>query len=303
MPGLWTSLSSQRCQEVQDARPPPTLEKQINFPTRGVPVRTTILFLTTAALLVPGLTAAEAASSRYKVSARVSDNKLDLTSHDGSNRSTRIKGRVSHGKVKGKKIYFYASNTTAKNQKYRYIGSDKLSSSGRFDKRWKPKDGGNYLIKAVKRRGSGRAEGFDRVRVYVYQFTNLAKFDANGANGGVRRVDKAGQTGGQNWSTAYEIDGGTTATFSTQGFDCFRVNFKIGVSDASGGSGSYRVRQGSTTIKRGSLSRGRFVEPTKTETKRMRAGRPVSIDISGATFILGNPKAACTYPTRATAVR
>lgn len=267
-------------------------------------MRTSILFLTTAALIVPAFSAAEAAPARYRVSASSSDNKLDLTSHDGSNRSTRIKGKVRGGKVKGKKVYLYASNTSAKNQKYRYIGSDKLSSSGRFDKRWKPKDGGTYIIKVVKRRGSNRAEGVDRTRVYVYQFTNLAKFDSNAANPSVRRVDKAGRAGGQNWSTAYEIDGGATATFSTQGFECFRINFKIGVSDTAGGSGSYRIRQGGATIKSGTLSRGDgFVEPTKTETKRMRAGQPVSVDVSGTTFILGNPKAACTYPTRSTAVR
>lgn len=266
-------------------------------------MRPSILLLTTAALVVPDFSAAEAAPS-YRVSASSSDNKLDLTSHDGSNRSTTIKGRVHGGKLKGKKVYFYASNTSARNQNYRYIGSDKLSSSGRFAKKWKPKDGGTYLVKVVKRRAGSRDQGIDRTKVYVYQFTNLAKFDANGGNPGVRRVDKAGRAGGQNWSTAYEIDGGSTATFSTQGFSCFRINFKIGVSDAAGGSGTYRIRQGGTTIKSGSLSRGdRYVEPTKTETKRMRSGQPVSVDVTGTTFILGNPKAACTYPTRSAAIR
>lgn len=262
------------------------------------------MFLATAVLLAPAVTAAEAAPSRYRVSATSTDDKLDLTSHDGSNRSTRIKGRVTGGKVRGKEVYLYASNTSARNQQFRYIGSDRLSSAGRFDKRWKPKDGGTYLVKVVKRRGSGRAEGVDLTRVYVYKFTNLARFDANGGNPGVRRVDKAGRVRGQNWSTAYEIDGGTTATFSTQGYACFRINFKIGVSDAARGSGSYRIRQGGTTIKRGTLSHGdRFVEPTKTQTKRMRAGRPVSVDVTGTRFILGNPKAACTYPSRSPAVR
>ncbi|MET0930149.1 MAG: hypothetical protein ABWX74_11555 [Aeromicrobium sp.] len=267
-------------------------------------MRTTILFLATAALVAAPLAAAEAAPTTYRVSASVSDDKLDLTSHDGSNRSTRIKGKVSGGKVKGQKVYLYASNTSARNQSYTYIGSDKLSSSGRFDTKWKPKDGGTYLIKAVKRAGSGRAEGSDRTRVYVYRFTNLAKFDANAANPAVRRVDKAGSVRGQNWSTAYEIDPGTTATFTTQGYYCFRINFKIGVSDRTGGSGSYRIHQGGRTIKQGTLSRGdRFVEPTKTETKRMRAGQPVSIDVTGTTFVLGNPKAACTYPARTAAIR
>lgn len=266
-------------------------------------MRTAILLLITAALTTPALSA-EAAPARYRVSASSSDNKLDLTSHDGSNRSTRIKGRVTGGKLAGKKVFFYASNTSAADRRYRYIGSDRLSSSGRFSKTWKPKDGGSYLVKVVKRRGGGRSQGVDLTRVYVYQFVNLARLDANAGNPRIRRVDKAGRVGGQNWSTAYAIDSGATATFSTQGFECFRINFKIGISDATGGSGSYRVRQGAITIKRGTLSRGdRFAEPTKAQTKRMSAGRPVSVDVAGATFILGNPKAACTFPTRTPAAR
>jgi hypothetical protein len=267
-------------------------------------VRTTILIFLSAALIATPMAAAEAAPSKYRVSASVSDDKLDLTSHDGSNRSTRIKGKVKGGKVKGKKVYLYVSNTSARNTAYKYIGSDKLSSSGRFDKKWKPKDGGTYQVKVVKRKGNGRAEGFDRTRVYVYRYTNLAKFDANSGNSAVRRVDKSGSVGGQNWSTAYEIAPGGTATFATQGYYCFRINFKIGVADRTGGSGSYRIYQGGTTIKRGSLSRGdKFVEPTKRETKRMKAGQPVSVQVSGTSFVLGNPKAACTYPARTAAAR
>jgi hypothetical protein len=266
-------------------------------------VRTTILLLATAALVATPLASADAAST-YRVSASVSDNKLDLTSHDGSNRSTRIKGTVKGGKVRGQKVYLYASNTSARNQAYQYIGSDRLSASGRFDKKWKPKDGGNYLVKAVKRQGNGRAEGADSTRVYVFRFTNLAKFDANSGNAAVRRVDKAGSVRRQNWSTAYEIDPGATAVFTTQGYSCFRVNFKIGVSDKARGKGSYRVFQGGTTIKRGTLSRGqKFVEPTKRETKRMKAGSPVQVSVTGTTFVLGNPKAACTFPHRTAPVR
>jgi hypothetical protein len=266
-------------------------------------MRTTILLLATAALVATPLASADAASA-YRVSAGVSDDKLDLTSHDGSNRSTHIKGTVKGGKVRGQKIYFYASNTSARNQAYKYIGSDGLSSSGRFDKVWKPKDGGTYRIRAVKRQGNGRAEGVDATRVYVFRYTNLAKFDANVGNPAVRRVDKAGSVRGQNWSTAYEIDPGATATFTTQGYFCFRINFKIGVSDNARGTGTYRISQGGTTIKRGTLSRGqRFVEPTKRETKRMKAGLPVRVAVTGTTFILGNPKAACTYPNRTAPVR
>jgi hypothetical protein len=156
-------------------------------------MRKTLAALATIALVAAPMTSAEAAS-KYRVSAGVSDNKLDLTSHDGSNRSTHIKGRVKGGKVKGKKVYFYVSNTSARNQKYRYIGSDKLSSSGRFDKKWKPKDGGNYRVKVVKKSGDGRRAGQDLTRVYVFKFVDLAYFYAGG--NGVTRPDKAGRVGG-----------------------------------------------------------------------------------------------------------
>ncbi|KQX74037.1 hypothetical protein [Aeromicrobium sp. Root472D3] len=264
-------------------------------------MRKILIAIATAALVAAPMTAAEAASS-YRVSASSSDNKLDLTSHDGSNRSTVIKGTVRGGKVKGQKVYLYASNTSARNQSYRYIGSDRLSSSGRFAKKWKPKDGGLYRVKVVKRAGQGKRAGQDVTKVYVYRFTNLARFFAGGA--GVTRPDKATSAGGGYWSTAYEIPAGSSATFATQGYACFRINFKIGVSDRTGGSGSYRVSQGGRTIKAGSLSRGdRFVEPTKTETKRMRANDPVVVTATGTTMVLGNPKAACTYPAKSAAVR
>lgn len=264
-------------------------------------MRTSLAALATLALVAAPMTAAEAAST-YRVSAGVSDNKLDLTSHDGSNRSTHIKGRVKGGKVAGKKVYIYASNTSARDQRYRYIGSDKLSSSGRFDKKWKPKDGGNYRIKVVKKASSGKRAGEDLTRVYVFKFVTLAHHFAGGA--GVERRDRDGRVGGHYWLTSYEIPAGSSATFATQGYSCFRINFKIGVSDRVGGSGSYRISQGGRTIKAGSLSRGdRYVEPTKRESKRMRAGDPVVVTASGTSFVLGNPKAACTYPTRTAPVR
>jgi hypothetical protein len=274
---------------------------------RSTAVRAAAVGLATAALVLTPLTAADAAS-RYKVSAGVSDRSLDLTSHDGSNRSTVIKGTVRGGKVKGKKVYIYASNTSARQQGFRYIGSDRLSSSGRFAKTWKPKDGGSYVIKVVKRKGSGRSQGTDSTRVNVFQFVSLTEFYDNdpAKASSVRRVDKAGSIGGQNWSRAYEIDSGSSAVFTTQGYRCFRINFKIGVSDAArpGSSGSYAVTQGGRTIASGSHAQGqRFVEPTSTEAKRMRADQPVVVTVSGAPFVLGLPKAACTYPTRTAPVR
>lgn len=266
-------------------------------------MRKALVTLAAAALVVAPLTAAEAAPSRYKVTTVSSDKTLDLTSDDGTNRTTVIKGKVKGGKVKGKQVYIYARNTSARNQSFKYIGSDKLSSSGKFAKKWKPKDGGSYVVKVVKRKGNGRAEGSDITRVNVFQFVSLAEFAQPSA--GVTRIDKAGSIGGQNWSIAYQIQPGATAVFATQGYRCLRTNFKIGVSDAARGSGSFSVAQGSSTILAGSHSKGqRFVQPTTTQQKRMRADRPVTVSISGdAPFVFGLPKAACTYPTRTAPVR
>lgn len=266
-------------------------------------MRTILLALAVTALVATPIHSADAAS-HYRVSASVSDRSLDLTSGDGSNRTTVIKGRVKGGSLKGKKVYLYASNTSARDQGYRYIGSDRLTSSGRFAKRWKPRDGGSYLVKVVKRAGSGRSAGSDTTRVNVYQFVNLARFyDNDPAKAAVvRRVDRAGVVGNDYWSTAYQIEPGATAVFNTQGYRCFQLNVKIGVANTSrSGSGSYAVTQGSHTIKAGRLSKGdRYVEPTSTERRRILAYRPVAVTASGASFVLGNPKALCTYPTRTT---
>lgn len=269
-------------------------------------MRQVLLSLAAATLVVAPLSAAEAATSRYSVSATSSDRTLDLTSADGSGRSTVIKGKVKGGSVKGKKVYLYASNTSAQDQAYRYIGSDRLSSSGRFAKKWKPKDGGTYLVRVVKKAGSGKAEGSDLTRVRVYQFTNLVRFLDPASAAKAQRVDKAGTVGGQRWSTALELAPGSTTVFNTQGYRCFQVNFKIGVADNSrGGAGSFAVAQAGRSILSGSHAKGqRFIEPTRSQRKQILDDRPVTVSISGdASFILGNPKALCTYPTRSTPVR
>lgn len=263
----------------------------------------TLVTLAAAALVVAPIASAEAVPSRYRVTTVSSDKTLDLTSDDGTNRSTVIKGKVGGGKVTGQKVYLYASNTSARNQAFRYIGSDKLSSSGRFAKKWKPKDGGSYVVTVVKRTSGGRAAGSDSTRVNVFQFVSLAQFHQPTA--GVRRVDKAGSIDGQNWSISYEIQPGATAVFATPGYRCLRTNFKIGVSDAARGSGSFSITQGSRTILSGSHSKGqRFIQPTTAQQKRMRADVPLTVAVSGdAAFVLGLPKAACTYPTRTAPVR
>lgn len=269
-------------------------------------MRRTLLSLAVAALVVAPLSSADAATSRYSVSATSSDRTLDLTSGDGSGRTTVIKGRVKGGSVTGRKVYLYASNTSARDQTYRYIGSDRLTSSGRFAKKWKPRDGGTYLVRVVKKAGSGKAEGSDLTRVRVYQFVNLARMLDPTSAAVAQRVDKAGRVRGQNWSTAFELAPGSTTVFNTQGYRCFQINFKIGVADSSRGtSGTFTVAQGGATILSGSHAKGqRFIEPVRREQKRMRDDRAVAVSVAGdASFILGNPKALCTYPTRSAPVR
>jgi hypothetical protein len=271
-------------------------------------MRRTLISLAAAALVVAPLSAAEAGPSRYRVTTVSTDKTLDLTSDDGTNRTTVIKGRVTGGKVAGKKVYIYASNTSARNQAFRYIGSDRLSSSGRFATKWKPKDGGSYVVNVVKPRGAGRAEGSDRTRVNVFKFVSLTAFyDRDPAKSAVvRRVDKAGSIRGQNWSKAYEIAPGASAVFATQGYRCLRINFKIGVADRApaGTKGSFRVTQGGRVLKGTHRKGQRFIQPSTKQQKRMRANQPVTVSVAGkGPFVLGLPKAACTYPTRSTPKR
>lgn len=269
------------------------------------------IFLATALVAAP-LTGAQAASTRYKVSATVSDDKLDLTSGDGSNRSTRIKGKVTGGKVKGKKVYIYYRNVSTKSAKRKLLGSARLSSSGRFSKKWKPKDGGRYEIDVVKKAGSGKKAGSDPTRVYVFQFVSLRYMYDSAASSGAAYTDREKFGNGAYYRDGYAITGGGRAVFDTRGYYCMRMNFKAGLSTRSAASkGTIRATQRRTLVAR-AMEKGQVYKASPTVQKKMNASDKLTFSVdrradlsdqASLRFVVGRPVAACTYPTRSTPYR
>lgn len=264
------------------------------------------LALVAAPLVATPLDAAHAGSTRYKVSASVSDDKLDLTSHDGSNRSTRIRGKVTGGPVKGRKVGIYARNVSTKAAKRHYLGSARLSSTGRFSWTWRPRDGGRYEIDVVKKAGSGKAGGSDPTRVYVFQFVSLKYLYDKAASSGAGYVDREKFGNGTYYRDGYHVNGGGRAVFDITGFHCMRFNFKTGLSLKSEASrGTVRARQATTHVAR-EMKAGEVYKATSTVQKKLTAtGRLIfSVDRrddiddqSRLRFVIGRPVAACTYPT------
>ncbi len=263
-------------------------------------MRKLMLVLVATALVVTPLTGAQAAS-RYKVSASVSEKRLDVDSHDGSYRTTRIKGKVKGGPVKGKKVNIYVTNLNTVQKKRKYLTSAKLSASGKYSKKWKPRIGGEYRIEVVMKAGNGRAEGKDAARLLVFHWPDLR--DLLGRTSGVvERVNREPATGAY-WRQTLAMQGGSKAVFDTAGYHCFRVNFKIGVSKKSKGrKGTFRVSQGSKVLVKKTMKKGqRYYQLPKSKQRKMRAGQPLVFSISGPSnvrFVLGNPKALCTYPAK-----
>lgn len=268
--------------------------------------------LTVLVLVVTPLSGAHAASTRYKVSASVSDDKLDLTSGDGSNRSTRIKGKVTGGPVRGKKVHLYYRNVSTQAAPRTFLGTAKLSSSGRFSKKWKPRDGGRYEIDVVKKAGNGKREGSDPTRVYVFQFVSLKHMFDPAASSGSGYTDREKFGNGAYYRDGYAIRGGGRAVFDTRGYSCMRVNFKTGLSTRSSASrGTIRVTQRRTLVTR-AMKRGEVYKASKTVQKKMNASDKITFavarradldDQARLRFVVGRPVAACTYPTRSTPYR
>ncbi|MRK00124.1 hypothetical protein GEV27_01180 [Aeromicrobium sp. S22] len=268
--------------------------------------------LTALALVGTPLTGAHAASTRYKVSATVSDDKLDITSGDGSNRSTRIKGKVTGGPVKGKRVHIYYRNVSTKAAPRTFLRTARLSSSGRFSTTWRPKDGGRYEIDVVKQAGSGKRAGTDPTRVYVYQFVSLTHLFDRAASSGSGYTDRERFGNGTYYRDGYAILGGGRAVFDTRGFHCMRVNFKTGLSTRSSASrGTIRVTQRRTLVTR-SMSKGQVYKASKTVQKKMNASDKITFSVdrrddigdqSRLRFVVGRPVAACTYPTRSAPYR
>jgi hypothetical protein len=276
-------------------------------------VRKIMILVAALAVSIGMFSPAEAATKKYSVSGYADNRKMDLDSSTGGNRTTKIKGKVKGGKLKGKKVAFYATNTRTAAQKRRYIGSATLSSKGGYSKLFKPSEGGTYVIEVVKKAGSGRAAGSKKITVHAYEWPILSHFHDAAASTLVSRADKeqtgSGRSSSERWSTSYAIQGTGSAVFTTGGYMCWRFNLKLAVSQSSRDStGTFQISQGSRVIARKTMSKGdRYWEPSRSLSETLHPELPFVVSVipeAGATdptavrFILGNPKASCTYPSK-----
>lgn len=279
-------------------------------------MRKILTLLAAVALSVGLFSPAEAAKKKhFSVTGHADNRKMDLDSSTGGNRTTKIKGKVKGGNVKGKKVVFYATNTDSAAQKRRYIGSAKLSSKGKYSKTFKPSEGGSYLIEVVKKSGGGRAANTKKIRVEAFEWPILnGRFYNAAASTLVGRADKeqtgTGKAPNQRWSTSYAIQGTGKAVFNIAGFKCWRFNMKLAVSQQSprGSAGTFVVAQGGREIARGRGEwGGGYWEPSRSQSEKLVSYLPLEVSIipdagvadpTAVRFILGNPKASCTYPTK-----
>ncbi|MET0447329.1 MAG: hypothetical protein ABW004_02935 [Aeromicrobium sp.] len=278
-------------------------------------MRKVLTLLAALALSIGLFSPAEAARKHFSVSGHADNRKMDLDSSTGGNRSTKIKGKVRGGKVKGKKVVFYATNTDSAAKKRRYIGSAKINSKGKYSKTFKPSEGGSYLIEVVKKSGGGRSADTKKIRVEAFEWPILNhRFYDPAASKLVSRADKeqtgTGKAPNQRWSTSYAIQGTGKAVFDIAGFKCWRFNMKLAVSQRSprDSAGTYVVAQGGRVIARGRASwGGTYWEPSRSVSEKLVSNLPLEVSIvpdagvadpTAVRFILGNPKASCTYPTK-----
>lgn len=291
-------------------------------------MRKLLVLIAFSALLASGVTPAEAASSyrirldpapKVKPKHGYNDISLDLTEGGKkSNRSTKIRGRVSGGKVKGQRVTIYATNTNLANPRRKKLGTARLSSKGVFTKRFAPKrnHAGRYKIEIVKAARGRTAARTKTLYVNAYQFVDMKHF-YDGSTPSAR----AGLVGASNrerfangiyYRQAYFATGGSEIVFKTAGYNCMAMLFKTGISyrgSRVGGTFSVVLRSGSsnktlvpsTTMKRGQ----RLYEPKKRTQKRMSATRNFVFRVAATSavtdqrdlrYVLGRPRVACTYP-------
>ncbi len=286
-------------------------------------MRKILVIVASLAVAVGMVSPAEAASKKkFSIAAHADNRKMDLDSTTGGNRTTKIIGRVTGAKVKGKKVALYATNTDTAAQKRRYIGSAKLNSKGRFSKTFKPSEGGSYVIEIVKRASNGRKTTTKRVKVEAFEWPILKHFYNDAASNPnpatpvrlVQRADKEqtgpGRVSTERWSTSYALHGTSRAVFDIAGFKCWRFNLKLAVSQSSprGSAGTFVISQGGTEVARQHMAWGdKYWEPSRSLSEKLSANSPFVVSIlpeAGASdptavrFILGNPKASCTYPSK-----
>jgi len=289
-------------------------------------MRKILILLSVLALSVGTFASAEAAktSRKFSISAYSDNRKMDLDSSSGGNRTTTIKGKVRGGKVKGGSVAIYVTNIHTRAQSRRYLGRAKLSSKGAFKKAFAPSEGGTYRVEIVKKGKGGRLGAVKTIVAHAYEWPILSAFydetassspDPSVAAALVSRSDKE-QTGNgtapnERWSTSYAIHGTGKAVFNITGYNCWRFNLKLAVSkDSRAGGGTFQITQGSRVLASQTMHKGdRFWEPSRSLSESIDPDLPLIVSIapeSGAAdptavrFVLGNPKASCTYPQKST---
>jgi hypothetical protein len=265
---------------------------------------------------------AQARTSRhFSIGAHADNRKMDLDSSTGGNRTTNIVGRVKAKgvKLKGKKVRLYATNLHTAGAKRRALGSAKLASNGRFKKSFAPSEGGQYRIDIVKS-SSGRVKGRTKsIVVGVYEWPLLDRFYSDaGSNPDasrrlVGRADRELTSSGAYWGMSYAIASGGSAVFDISGYRCWRFNMKLGISKLSRASeGTAVVSQGGRELARVTVGRDGFWEPSRSVSETLNPDLPLVVSTPAvdeangapvARFVLGNPKASCTYPGKTTPYR
>lgn len=282
-------------------------------------MRRILLALVTVALVVSPLAAAEAAPKRYKVTAGVDKVRIDVSSnHQGTiGGSVKVSGRVTGGKVKGKKVRITAINTDH-GRRTRDMGWVKLGSKGTYAKRFYPPRGGRWHFRVVMPRSGSVRAGERRTFVDAFHWAMFQEFlpggtyDEAGSAGLVKgpELTREEQLTGSRFGRfgGFVVRGGGTATFDLSGYRCKKFQFTAGVADQSPQSeGTFRVRQGGRVlIDWTPMRRGERHEPVKSvRDLLLPEGGPFHFDVASATgddprdvfFILGKPRAFCTFPS------
>lgn len=297
------------------------------------------------AMLVP----AEAARKKYRVTLspapkisapRYNDAMLDLSSSTApTNTFTTIRAKVSGGRVKGRTVKVYATNTNRSPVVRRSLGTARLSSKGYVTKRFDPGVGnaGVYRIDIVKPRGNGRKAATRSFTIRVLEFVPMELFyDAAASNPDPTRTPPAvslaavgeetrvaPETGGEAgyWRTGFTIGHGGTAVFRIDGFSCYRYLFKLGVSMRSPADRAvFDVRQGGRALISATMTRygapgyagPSFVEPDRVQSEGVHGySEPLTVTVAGASGIdaatdatvravVGRPRLSCAYPLNGT---
>lgn len=294
-----------------------------------------LLILPIAMLVVAGLVSpAEAASKSYSLTVKdrayeyVSPGKYrdqpDIDVSSGHSRDyVLISGRVKRGPVKGKSVRIYATNTNdPKYAKNTYVGKAKLSKKGKFSKRVKPPRGGRWQYKVVIAK-SGRYKSKSKIAtVDAFHWTNFSELRSTQGIPGIewqygadRDVSGPNRNGleGSRWTNQLAMFGGSAVTFPTKAYRCRKVTVKVGVSDETpdeSQTGTFQLVQNgaakaSFTMTKnqtpfdgsGSDSRAKKFRDSVTDKRDMTLRVLSTAPNPQVKFIIGNPKAFCTFPS------